>query len=701
LRGDLCLNSPQPHFVPHGSPPELNLPPFARRLFTRRIALRSFLTLALLAVLLPISLASGSLFYRSAVVAMEDFALQLADEVSGRVREKVVSFFDVPQRVVAFNVEQALAGHLMVDRPEQLMWQFLLQIDQQPQLTFISMGTPDGQYYAGSRPPLGSDRALRMLRAQISAGRAMEVLRVDVDTRQTRLISRSDIGFDARVRPWFKAAMERGGMGWYAPYRYLIDDVQGAYVAIGMGVSAPLRGKDGQLMGVITADVALSQLNDFLASVASESGGRAFLAEASGELLAMSSNDAVRGLTGAANELRTRMDESRDPVIRALGQHILRSGQPEGNQFMDVDGVRHLTRWWTHTLHNGPPLTMAIILPESRFNTPLKGVLRNTIYTTLAVMLASVLLSFFVASRLVRPLQALNDWAKHLTQSDWSAKAPRSSPITELRALADAMGYMAGHLQEHAQDLEAMVAQRTSELEGAVASIEQTVTDQRQFIAMLSHEVRSPLAVINTTGQLLALRSKDHPAQQVLAQRILRGSARLSYFFDNCLTQDRIDSRSFALEPTPVDVAELTLWVTENGGQLSTDHSLQLDVAPGLPTLQGDPVLLRVMLMNVLSNAFKYSEADTVVSLVVRREDDRCRFSIEDEGPGIPEEEQERVFEKYQRGRTAAGKPGAGLGLALVKRIVDLHGGAVQLLPRQPHGTCFVIDIPFAGVPKA
>lgn len=670
-------------------------------MFPHRIALRSFLTFALLAVLLPIVLASGSLFYRSAVGAMEAFALQLADEVSGRVREKMVSFFDVPQRVVAFNVEQVRAGHLRVQQPEVLMNQFLLQIEQQPQLTFISMGMPDGQYYAGSRPPLGEDRALRMLRARISDQRAMEVLRVDAVTRQPALVSRSEVGFDARTRPWYQSAVAQEGASWYAPYRYLINDVQGAYAAIGMGISAAVRAADGRLIGVVTADVAFSQLNEFLAAVASESGGKAFLAEASGELLAMSSHDAAAAGTASPDGQRMRMDQSRDPVMRALGQHILQSGQQEGNQFMEVDGVRHLARWWTHALHRGPVLTMAIILPESRFNTPLRGVLRNTVYTTLAVMLAAVLFSLFVAHRVVRPLQVLSDWAIRLTQADWSAKPPKASPIRELRALADAMGHMAGHLKEHAEDLEQMVAQRTRELESAVASIEQTLTDQRHFIAMLSHEVRSPLAVINTAGQLLALRSKDVPAQQALAQRILRGSARLSYFFDNCLTQDRIDNHSFALEPAPVDVAELCLWVTENGGQLSTDHPLRLDVEPGLPSLQGDPVLLRVMLMNVLSNAFKYSDPGTSVALSVYRQGEVCRFAVDDEGPGIPLVEQQRVFEKYRRGRAAEGKPGAGLGLALVKRIVDLHGGTVLLQPRQPRGMRFVIDIPLNVTPVA
>jgi signal transduction histidine kinase len=662
----------------------------------RRFSLRSFLTFALLAVLLPIVLASGSFFYRSALNAMEEYALQLSDEVSARVREKVVSFFDVPQRVVAFNLEQVRAGQLMYPQPDILMRQFMLQIEQQPQLTFISMGLPDGQYYAGSRPPLGNDRALRMLRARISDGRAMEVLRVDPDTRQTTQISLSDIEFDARNRPWYQTALERNDVSWYAPYRYLINDVQGAYVTIGMGVSAPVRASDGRLIGVLTADVALSQLNEFLAGLAAESGGKAFLVEASGELLASSSSeDPGFGLTASPKQQHVHMDESRDPVIRALGLHIRASEQVEGSQFMEVDGVRHLARWWTHALHHGPVLTMAIILPEGRFNTPLRGVLRNTVVTTIAVMLASVLFSVFVAHRVVRPLQSLSDWATRLTNADWHAQAPKSSPIRELRALADAMGYMADHLKAHAEDLEEMVAQRTAELEDAVASIEQTLTDQRHFIAMLSHEVRSPLAVINTAGQLLALRSKDLPPQQALAQRILRGSTRLSYFFDNCLTQDRIDSRNFALEPTPVDVAELALWVTENGGQLSGEHHIRLDVADDLPPLQGDPVLLRVMLMNVLSNAFKYSAPGTPVSMRVSRNETFCRFTVEDEGPGIPKEERSMVFEKYRRGRAAEGKPGAGLGLALVKRIVELHGGTVDLETRQPCGTRFLIDIPF------
>lgn len=663
----------------------------------RHIALRTFLISALLIVLLPIVMASGWFFYRSAQNATEQFAQQIADDVSGRVREKVIAFFDIPQRVVTFNVEQAKAGYLNHAQPEELMRQFLLQIRQQPQLTFVSMGMADGQYYAASRPPLGSEKDLRMLRARLAENRAMEVFRVDSANRRGELISHSDNHFDARNRPWYKSAIWNGGQSWYAPYRYLIDDVQGTYAAMGMGVSAPVFGDKGALIGVATADLALSQLSDFLKSVAAESGSVAFLADSGGELLATSTDEPSFHLDASRNDYRVKTADSKNPILRAAGELVRSTASAQGNHFITIEGRRHLARWWTHSLPHGPELTMGVVLPESQFDTPLHGVLRNVLYLTLAVMLASILFAVFVAGRVVQPLASLSDWAARLTQGDWHAPAPKSSPIRELTALSEAMGFMAGHLKQHADQLEHKVAQRTTELEQAVASIEQTLTDQRHFIAMLSHEVRSPLAVINTAAQLLSFRSRQAPAQLAIAERILRGAARLNYFFDNCLTQDRIDSHNFVLEPSPIDVSALVGWVTDNGGQLSNGHTINTHTAPGLPALHGDQVLLRIMLMNLLSNAFKYSPTGTSVRLRVWAEHGLCCFAVEDAGAGIPPEEAALVFEKYRRGRAAEGKPGAGLGLALVQRIAHLHGGHVRLDNCQPHGSRFTVSIPFSA----
>jgi signal transduction histidine kinase len=660
-----------------------------------RIALRTFLICALLLVLLPIIMASGWFFYRSAFQATEQFAQQLAAEVSGRIREKVIAFFDVPQRVVAFNVEQARAGYLLHDSSDELMQQFLLQIRQQPQLSFVSMGTVAGEYFAGSRSPIGAEKDLRMLQARIVHGRAMEVFQVDTANNRANLISRSDIHFDARVRPWFKAAVESGTLSWYAPYRYFINDVQGAYASMGMGVSAPLFDGTGAFIGVVTADVALSQLSDFLRTMTAASGGVAFLADADGELLAASTQEPSFHLDAKEPNYRVKTTLSENPVLRAAGLAMAVTGQADGNSFIEVNNTRHLVHWWRHHLARGPELTIGVILPESQFNTPLRGVLRNIVYLTLAVMLASILFAVFVTNRVVRPLATLSDWGARLTTGDWSASAPKSSPIRELSSLSDAMGYMAGHLKQHAQNLEQLVAQRTAELERAMGVIEQALTDQRQFIAMLSHEVRSPLAVIDTAAQLLSFRLKNDPTQLAVAERILRGSARLNIFFDNCLTQDRIDSENFALQPSPIDVSSMVSWVIESCVQFSNDHALETELAPDLPPLYGDEVLLRILLINLLSNAIKYSPSGTAVTLRVWRDNTLCCFSVEDCGTVIPAEEVAVIFQKYRRGRTAEGKPGAGLGLALVARIATLHGGTVRVENREVKGTRFILAIPF------
>ena len=656
---------------------------------------------ALLIVLLPIVMASGWFFYRSALNATEQFAQQIADEVSGRVREKVIAFFDIPQRVVTFNIEQAKAGYLDYAHPDELMRQFLLQIRQQPQLTFVSMGMADGQYYAGSRPPLGGDKDLRMLQARVAEDRAMEVFRVDLSSKRGERISRSDIHFDARNRPWYKSAIWNGGMSWYAPYRYLIEDVQGTYAAMGMGVSAPVFGDKGILIGVATADLALSQVSDFLKSVASESGSVAFLADSGGELLGTSTDEPSFHLDASRNDYRVKTADSKNPMLRAVGELIRSTTRTEGNHFITVNGTRHLARWWTHQLPYGPELTMGVILPESQFNTPLHGVLRNVVSLTLAVMLASILFAVFVADRVVQPLTSLSAWAARLTKGDWNAAAPKSSPIRELIALSDAMGVMAGHLQQHAQHLEQQVAQRTTELEKAMIVIEQALTDERQFIAMLSHEVRSPLAVIDTAAQLLSFRLKDDAVQLAVVERIRRGSARLSNFFDNCLTQDRIDSQNFAVQPAPIDVRRMVSWVVESCAQLSNDQAVDVDVAPDLPAIYGDEVLLRIALTNLLSNAFKYSPDGTTVAIRVWRDAALCCFAVEDCGAGIPDEEVAVIFEKYRRGRGAEGKPGAGLGLALVERIATLHGGSVRVERRETQGTRFVLKVPFQPLSSA
>ena len=221
--------------------------------------------------------------------------------------------------------------------------------------------------------------------------------------------------------------------------------------------------------------------------------------------------------------------------------------------------------------------------------------------------------------------------------------------------------------------------------------------EQRQFISMLSHEVRSPLAVIDTTAQLLTITLEDDHTAHPLVARVRRGVARLTNFLDNCLTQDRVDSKNFALNSAPIRVAELASWAEETAELMSDQHLFTLELESSLPPLQGDQTLLRVLLTNLLSNAAKYSPPGTLITLRCSRHQNKLRMQVADHGPGIVEDEKELIFLRYRRGRHAEHRPGAGLGLSVVKRIAELHGGHVSVANAPGAGATFTVELPFTA----
>jgi signal transduction histidine kinase len=232
-------------------------------------------------------------------------------------------------------------------------------------------------------------------------------------------------------------------------------------------------------------------------------------------------------------------------------------------------------------------------------------------------------------------------------------------------------------------------------LQEAVTRLEMRDAEQRQFIAMLSHEVRSPLAVIDATTQLLAARQCPESDLQPLIARIRRGAARLSHFFDNSLTDDRIDSGQLKLRKEECDVSALADWACEAGLVLSMQHRIRLEIESALPPLDADPILLHILLTNLLENAVKFAPGGTEIRLSFVRAGERCRIQVADQGPGIPEDELPVIFERYRRGRGAEHKPGAGLGLNVVKQIASLHGGHIEVSNLRGGGACFTVDLPF------
>lgn len=222
--------------------------------------------------------------------------------------------------------------------------------------------------------------------------------------------------------------------------------------------------------------------------------------------------------------------------------------------------------------------------------------------------------------------------------------------------------------------------------------------EQGRFIAMLSHELKTPLAVIDGAAQ--ALERIDRSGDPEVArrhERIRRSVGRIDRLVEQFLTKDRLDAERIEVHRSEVDIVALLRQVADT----SADGAERVRLTtPATLSLAADGALLRVAVANLLDNALKYSPYDSAVAVSAMPRDENGVAGIEivvaDDGPGIPPELHDQVFARYTRGTNVGHVSGAGLGLYLVRRIAELHGGKVELSPR-PGGVVFRLWLPAAG----
>ena len=469
----------------------------------RDIKLQRLLAAALLFVLLPAVAIQAWFSYRTAHDAAATFQEQLASEVSARIFDKVLQFFEVPNHVVRYNAEQFRAGTLDIEKPRDMQRNFLLQLNQQNWLTFVSVGTINGDYYAASRPPLGQDRALRFVQSTQAEGRKLTHYRVNANNQPGAFISQGDVSYDPRRRPWFKAAMGQKSPRWYGAYRYA------PYDAMGIGMAVPLHNRAGEFVGVMTADVALVQLSHLLASITRDLGGTAFLFDDAGGLLATSTQEEIYALKGNQT-VRLNARDSANPLIRAASKLIHEKTAPLGRTVALLGEERYLLDWQQYRLPDGPTVTMASILPRSQFEALPQSLFLNLILFSATIFIASLVLILFVSKWVAKPLVELAQWATQLGRGEWREMKQKTSPIAEVDSLSSALHFMAESVKYHTDNLEKEVAARTVELELAnneLAKRSNTdgltgLANRRYFDEVLAQEIararrlKEPLALI-------------------------------------------------------------------------------------------------------------------------------------------------------------------------------------------------------------
>ena len=226
----------------------------------------------------------------------------------------------------------------------------------------------------------------------------------------------------------------------------------------------------------------------------------------------------------------------------------------------------------------------------------------------------------------------------------------------------------------------------------------QSWCQQRQFVSAVSHELRTPLTIVQGYLHRTIKRGSNLSGDQVKGLLTAEEeSIRMRRLLDDLLDLSRSDSGKLALCQEQVQLVDQIEQVAD-----LARHTLKRPLMVELPDdpvsrdalVLADPPRLRQVLLDLLENADKYSPADTPIQLVLRVDANGGAIDVIDQGIGIPHDELDKVFERFQRGSNAPEKTGSGLGLSVVKLLVEGMGGSIEVHSRLGEGSCFTVVLP-------
>lgn len=243
--------------------------------------------------------------------------------------------------------------------------------------------------------------------------------------------------------------------------------------------------------------------------------------------------------------------------------------------------------------------------------------------------------------------------------------------------------------------------------------IERDITKEKEidsakteFVSLASHQLRTPLSAINWYTEMLL--SEDAGAitdmQREYLGEVSRGSRRMVELVNALLNVSRIELGTFAVQPEPTDVVELARDVINELKSKILEKKLRIEevYAENLPKMMVDPKLTRIVFQNLLTNAVKYTPEEGKISISIAMSADETMFTIavSDTGYGIPKEDQSRIFTKLFRASNIREKEtdGTGLGLYIIKSIVEHSGGTVTFESEEGKGTTFTLTLPVSGM---
>ncbi|MFE9572966.1 sensor histidine kinase [Streptomyces sp. NPDC006692] len=320
------------------------------------------------------------------------------------------------------------------------------------------------------------------------------------------------------------------------------------------------------------------------------------------------------------------------------------------------------------TTVDGRPVTIITDTPSGLLSEVNEGFAHQLLFGVPAILGLAAGTVWLIVGRALRPVERIRRAVTDITSADLSQRVPEPGTVDEIGKLATTMNDMLARLDESGQR-------------------------QRRFVADASHELRSPLAAIRTTLEV-GLAHPDRAPWPKIAERAAEQTQRLEELIQQLLLLAKADDRQLAAQQRPVDLAGLFVEIrTTTPAAAAHGVHIDLKVARGV-VIVGDPTHLERMLRNIVDNAVRY--ARTTVTVTATTGADTVHIGVDDDGPGIPAEDRERVFGRFVRldDSRERGTGNSGLGLAIAREIVLAHDGRIAITSSPAAGTRVTIVLP-------
>ncbi len=650
----------------------------------------------------------GYLSWRTGQQAVNDVASQLRGEVVARVLDRLQAYIAVPHLLNRLNANALRSEQLDLAHSDVREAYFYYQLQSFPLISNNFIGLANGDFFGGRKVGDESEQIQITLKDASTQG-ALHYY--ETDTQGLRGAKAQQVeNYDISQRPWYQAALETQKPGWSEIY----PDAGGRGLAI--TAVEPLYKANGELQAVLGSAFLLSWIHDFISSLKIGQTGQAYILENSGLLIATSKADQTLIANAGHPPKRIAANQSNNQLVaestryleRHLGDlnrlsqtHQLDFQFNQERQFIQVTPLRD---------QYGLSWLVVVVVPESDFMEQIHSNVRFTLIIIFIALLLAILIGVLTARWIARPVLSLNQAAKSLANGEWTQKpcsiAQRQDEIGEL---SQSFQTMALQLREAFVTLESKVEERTKDLAQKNQQLVRLNQEKNEFLGIAAHDLKNPLSAIRGFSEEISESYDEMPREEVIdyANNIQRASHKMFQLITNLLDVNAIESGKINVTLAQVNLLPLVEHLYQDYARRALAKNIQshfeIDESPEYIAYVDENTTHQI-LDNLISNAVKYSPSGSEFVLRLKREQAQdgtwIRCEIQDRGPGLSLEDQAKLFGKFTRltPQPTGGEHSTGLGLFIVKKLVDALQGKVWCESELGKGATFIVSFPVAPV---